>query len=75
VKKIENLAIPLKMSCKYIELTMYLPKVKFYSMPDIGLGTGLTLKIVDKNISCREIYSKESFILFGTNTHGMIIVG
>jgi hypothetical protein len=75
VKKIDNLAITLKMSCEQIDLTMHLPKAQLYSLPDLGLGTGQTLKSVDKNISCREIYSKESFLLFGINTHGMIIVG
>ena len=45
---------------------------KGHCMPDFGLGTGKTLKSVGENISCREIRPEESFLSFGTDSHGTL---
>jgi hypothetical protein len=42
-------------------------------MPDLGIGTGQTLKSVGKNISCREIHLKEAFLSFSTGIHGRLL--
>jgi hypothetical protein len=60
------------MSCEQTPFTKYTPK-KSNRVPVLRLGTGLTLKSVGENISCREIHSKEALLPFDTDAHGKIL--